>query len=327
MDEFDFIRDILAPLAGPEGLLLQDDAACFTPNDGYDLVITKDALVEGVHFPNEHYGRDVAEKLLRVNLSDLAAKGARPLGFFLSLAVPKAMDMQQLKDFAVGLKHVQHLYDFTLWGGDTVSTADKFVLSATFIGDVPKGQMVRRSGAEIGDDIWVTGSIGDAYLGLQSVLGRDINPKPDVKSVQFWQERYYRPEPRLLFRKALRDYASAALDISDGLLADAGHLAAASQLCLDIKIRDIPLSNATQDWLKGQANQHQALEALLSAGDDYEILFTASPRRRGALSQVAVKLGLRLTRIGEAYEGEGLICRSGGGQVVIFEKTGYKHMA
>jgi len=325
MDEFDFIRDLLAPLAGPEGLKLEDDAACFTPSDGFDLVITKDAMVEGVHFPAGHYGANVAEKLLRVNLSDLAAKGAQPLGYFLSLVIPGAMNKIQLADFTSGLRSLQQIYGFTLWGGDTVSGSDKFVLSATFIGQVPKNKMVQRNGAKLGDDVWVTGSIGDAYLGLQCALGTPPSPLGDKKHVNIWKERYFRPEPRLLFRQALIDFANAALDISDGLIADAEHLASASKLCLEIKIRDIPFSQPTQFWLNGQANQHSAIETLLSSGDDYEILFTASPRHRGALSQIAVKLGLRLTRIGETIKGAGLNFLSGGGQTVVFEKTGYKH--
>jgi len=325
MDEFDFIRDLLAPLAGPEGLRLEDDAACFTPKDGFDLVITKDAMVEGVHFPNGHYGGNIAEKLLRVNLSDLAAKGARPLGYFLSLSVPETINKAQLHDFTSGLRAVQQIYDFTLWGGDTVSGSDKFVISATFIGQIPKDRMVQRSGAKPGDDVWVTGDIGDAYLGVQCALETPPAPLADAKHKNYWLERYFRPEPRLLFRKALIDYASAALDISDGLIADAAHLASASKLCFEIKTRDIPLSRPTQLWLNEQANQHSAIETLLSAGDDYEIFFTASPRHRGALSQIAVKLGLRLTRIGEAIEGAGLNFLSGGGQAVVFEKTGYKH--
>ncbi len=308
-----------------EALKLEDDAACYTPQDGFDLVITKDAMVEGVHFPNRHYGGGVAEKLLRVNLSDLSAKGARPLGYFLSLAIPKAMDERQLKGFAVGLGDVQKSYDFTLWGGDTVSSPGPLIISATFIGHVPRGKMVRRSGAKIDDDIWVTGSIGDAYLGLQTVLGKTLTPKPSSEQLWHWEEAYLRPEPRLLFRKALRDHASAALDVSDGLLADAGHLSRACRLGFEIELRDIPLSKASQLWVDGQAQRLKACEDLFSGGDDYEILFTASPHSGGALSDFAQRIGLRLTRIGKVVTGHRVRCRDGGGPEIIFQKTGYQH--
>lgn len=326
MDEFDFIRDILSPLAGPEGLKLEDDAACFTPKDGFDLVITKDAMVEAVHFPKGHYGGDVAEKLLRVNLSDLAAKGARPLGYFLSLAIPKAMDAAHLKGFAAGLRDVQQSYDFTLWGGDTVSSTGPLIVSATFIGEVPRGEMVRRSGAKVGDEIWVTGTIGDAYLGLQTALGKRLSPQPTPDNLWHLEEAYLRPEPRLLFRKALRKYASAALDISDGFLADGGHLARVSQIGLHMQLSNVPFSKAAQNWLDGQTDQHEAYEALLSGGDDYEILFTAPSKNRAALKQYATKIGVRLTQVGAVVNSAGLKCFNTNGEAIVFSKTGYKHL-
>ena len=245
MDEFDFIRDVLTPLAGPEGLRLRDDAAVFTPSSGYDLVITKDAMVEGVHFPNGHYGGDVAEKLLRVNLSDLVAKGAHPLGYLLSLAISKPVTEQDLRGFAQGLRDVQQAYDFALWGGDTVSTSGPFSISATFIGQVPSGQMVKRSGAQVGDDVWVTGTIGDSYLGLQNILGHALKPAPTSEQLWHWEEAYLRPEPRLLMRKIFREYASASLDVSDGFLADVAHLASASGVSLALCIDDVPISKAS----------------------------------------------------------------------------------
>ncbi len=326
MDEFDFIRDLLAPLAGPQGLKLEDDAACFTPKNGFDLVITKDAMVEGVHFPNGHYGGHVAEKLLRVNLSDLAAKGARPLGYFLSLAIPKAMDALDLRGFVTGLRDVQQSYDFTLWGGDTVATPGLLTVSATFLGQVPKGHMLRRNGAKPGDDIWLTGYIGDAYLGLQNVLGKRLNPVPKPEHIWHWEEAYYRPEPRLLFRKALRAHATAGLDVSDGLLADAVHLSQVSQVGLNIMLGDIPFSKATQSWLYQQSHYNEALEALLSGGDDYEILFTAKTENRGSLLSAAKKQGLKLTCIGQVTAAAANVnCRDKNGQEVRFENSGYKH--
>ncbi|MDB2439853.1 thiamine-phosphate kinase, partial [Hellea sp.] len=150
MDEFGFIATHLAPLAGPGGLGLKDDAAILKPSAGKDLILTKDTMVEGVHFPKGHYGGDTAEKLLRVNLSDLAAKGANPLGYMLSIAWPKSIDDRYFKGFAAGLRDVQDAYDFKLLGGDTTSIDGPMVVTATLIGDVPEGQMVTRSGAKPG---------------------------------------------------------------------------------------------------------------------------------------------------------------------------------
>ena len=228
MDEFDFIATHLAPLAGPGGLGLIDDAALISPSPDKDLVLTKDTMVEGVHFPKGHYGGDTAEKLLRVNLSDLAAKGARPIGYMLSIAWPTNIDKAYLGGFAKGLSDVQDAYDFKLLGGDTVSTDGPMVVTATLIGEVPKGEMVRRNGAQDGDDVWVTGTIGDAYLGLQSVLGRQLDPAPSHDGLLHFEEAYYRPEPRLVFRKNLRQFATASVDVSDGLMADIAHISAAS---------------------------------------------------------------------------------------------------
>ncbi|MEP6341911.1 MAG: thiamine-phosphate kinase [Maricaulaceae bacterium] len=326
MDEFDFIRDKLAPLAGPEGLKLKDDTAIFSPAQGYDLVLTKDAMVEGVHFPYGEYGGNVAEKLLRVNLSDLAAKGATPLGYLLSLAIPKPVTQAHLNGFTVGLRDVQDAYNFGLWGGDTVSTSGPFVVSATFIGQVPKGQMVKRSGAEIGDDIWVTGTIGDAYLGLQNVLGRTLEPQPTSDQIWHWEEAYLRPEPRLLLRKLFRQFATAALDVSDGLLADAEHLALASDVGLDIELDRVPFSNATQAWLFAQDNRQTAYESLLSGGDDYEVIFTANSKHTQEIKSTAEGLGVSISKVGKVTKpAESIKVVDESGEIIVFEKKGYKH--
>ena len=326
MDEFDFIQSLLAPLAGPEGLSLKDDAALFTPDNNCDLIITKDAMVEGVHFPHGEYGGHIAEKLLRVNLSDLAAKGARPRGYLLSLAIPKAVTQDDLKGFMVGLGEVQEAYGFTLWGGDTVSTSGHFVVSATFIGQVPKGQMVKRSGAIDGDDIWVTGTIGDAYLGLQNVLGHALRPRPTSEQIYHWEEAYLRPEPRLLLRKLFRKYATAALDVSDGFLADAEHLASASDVSLNLELETIPFSHTTNTWLKAQVNKHKAYEALLSGGDDYEIFFTAKTENRLDIEAHSKQLGVPITRIGRVTgRAKSVTVFNRSGEPVVFEKKGYRH--
>ena len=324
MDEFDFIATHLAPLAGPGGLGLIDDAALLSPSPDKDLILTKDTMVEGIHFPKGHYGDDTAEKLLRVNLSDLAAKGARPIGYMLSIAWPRGIDKAYYAGFASGLREVQQAYGFSLLGGDTVSIDGPMVVTATFIGEVPKGEMVTRSGAKVGDEIWVTGTIGDAYLGLQSVLGRNLEPTPSQDGILHFEEAYYRPEPRLQFSKALRQYASACADISDGLVADLGHIATASDVSIAIEINDLPLSSAGQIWLLKQSSKEGAYKTLMTAGDDYELAFTSKPTLRDKIENVSKTLGLRVSRIGSVKNGAGLQA-SLGGQFVKFSKTGHTH--
>ena len=324
MDEFDFIATHLAPLAGPGGLGLKDDAALLKPPSGKDLILTKDTMVEGVHFPTGHYGGDTAEKLLRVNLSDLAAKGARPIGYMLSIAWPKNIEQAYFQGFAAGLRDVQDAYDFKLLGGDTTSIDGPMVVTATLIGDLPTGEMVRRSGANIGDDIWVTGTIGDAYLGLQTVLGKALAPQPTADALWHFEEAYYRPEPRLLFRKALRQYASACADISDGLVADAGHVAKASGVSFGIDADKIPVSSATGAWLTGQEDEDAAFKKLITAGDDYELVFTARPENAALIRQAANTIGLRMSRVGTTAIGEGVSVVSDG-EPMTFDKMGHAH--
>lgn len=324
MDEFDFIATHLAPLAGPGGLGLKDDAALLKPSSGKDLILTKDTMVEGVHFPDGHYGGDTAEKLLRVNLSDLAAKGAHPIGYMLSIAWPKGIEQAYFQGFASGLRDVQDAYDFKLLGGDTTSIDGPMVVTATLIGEVPTNEMVRRSGAVIGDDIWVTGTIGDAYLGLQSVLGEALEPQPDADALWHFEDAYYRPEPRLLFRKSLRQYASACADISDGLVADAGHVAKASGVGFHIIADKIPLSSPAGAWLSRQKDQDEAFKTLITAGDDYELVFTARPENAAQIRQAAKTFGLRMSRIGKAVKGEGVSVMSDGEPMTI-EKAGHTH--
>ncbi|MEP3891741.1 MAG: thiamine-phosphate kinase [Hellea sp.] len=324
MDEFDFIATHLAPLAGPGGLGLKDDAALLKPSSGKDLILTKDTMVEGVHFPTGHFGGDTAEKLLRVNLSDLAAKGAHPIGYMLSIAWPKGIEQKYFQGFAAGLRDVQEAYDFKLLGGDTTSIDGPMVVTATLIGEVPTGEMVQRSGANIGDDIWVTGTIGDAYLGLQTVLGKALDPQPTADALLHFEEAYYRPEPRLLFRKALRQYANACADISDGLVADARHVSKASGVGFSIDADKIPLSSAAGAWLSGQEDEDAAFKALITAGDDYELVFTASPREATQIRQAAKTIGMRLSKVGAVVKGGGVSVTSGGAPM-IFDKTGHIH--
>ena len=333
MGEFDFIATYLAPLAGPPGLGLLDDAAIFSPPAGRDLVITKDAMAEGVHFPMGHWGADTAEKLLRVNLSDLAAKGALPLGYFLSLSLPKAFDGRWGKGFALGLKTLQDEFDFTVWGGDTTRAPGPMVISATVIGSVPSGTAVRRAGAKPGDALLVTGTIGDATLGLDIVLGQETGRKVSAatgEAIWHWEQAYYRPQPRIALRRLLRAHASAALDVSDGLIADAGHLAKASDVALEIDVDAVPLSTSTQMWLAAQDERKVGLSRLLTGGDDYEILCTVSQASVDTFISGAARLGIPVTQIGHVGHGSAsadrrVRPRDSSGLVWDFEVAGYQH--
>jgi len=324
VNEFDFIATHLAPLAGSGGLGLKDDAALLKPNPGKDLVLTKDTMVEGVHFPKGHYGVDTAGKLLRVNLSDLASKGAHPIGYMLSIAWPKGVDEAFYSGFAKGLRDVQEAYDFHLLGGDTTVTSGPMVVTATLIGEVPTGNMVARSSAKVGDDVWVTGTIGDAYLGLQAALNEKLKPEPDADAFRHFEEAYYRPEPRLLFRKPLRQYATACADISDGLVADAGHIAKASRVEFSVDADKIPLSKYVGQWLSEQPDGEAAFKTLITAGDDYELIFTAPKAIFSEIRKAASKVKMRVSKIGTVQSGEGVSVLSEG-KPMQFDNLGYTH--
>ena len=324
MGEFDFIQDYLAPLAAPEGLGLLDDAAMLSPPAGKDLIISQDTMVEGVHFPNGEWGAGTAEKLLRVNLSDLAAKAATPWGYFLSLSLPRKMDQRWLAGFAKGLEAGQQAFDWHVMGGDTTRTDGPLVVSVTAIGTVPTGQMVRRSGAKPGEDIYVTGTIGDAYLGLQLALGHKVEPISG-QGMMIWEEAYQRPQPRIALRKMLRKYANASVDISDGLIADSGHISRASKVGLNIDFETIPFSNPTRLWMDAQPASLDAFKTLVTAGDDFEILFTSSPKDAEAVKNAAQLANVGVTKIGRVTAGEGVTCRAPDGEPLSFERTGYTH--
>lgn len=330
MNEFDWIETYLKPLAGPEGLELLDDAALLKTKPHQDLVLTQDTLIEGVHFSEGEYGAGTAERLMIVNLSDLAAKGARPLGYLLSVTWPRHLQGSLLKKwmegFCKGLESQQNTYDFKLFGGDTVKTSGPMTVSATFIGTVPENGMVKRSGAKIGDDVWVTGTIGDAHLGL--LLSQDTKqlfehgPKPD--DLWTWEEAFRHPIPRLLFRKVLRKYATACADISDGLLSEAKHIAKASGTSLSIHLADMPLSKASQAWCDFKSPEDRRLK-LATGGDDYELLFTVPTENAELMVRASQKLGIPVTKVGQVGSGKGLDCIGLEGTSIVPRRLGYSH--
>src|SRR5246127_4907798 len=270
LGEFERIRRFFAPLAGPGGLGLLDDAAIVDCSPGRRLVVTADAIVAGVHYLPEDPPELVARKLLRVNLSDLAAMGARPLHYLLTTALPAELGPEWLARFAEGLAEDQRRFGIGLLGGDSVSTSGPAVLSLTAIGEVAAGMEIRRSGAKPGDLAWVSGTIGDAFLGLS--LLRGAYPNLAIESRDYLVRRFQVPEPRTELGPLLSGIAHAMIDVSDGVLADLGHICETSEAAAIVELDKLPLSPAARVIVDYDPTLRARLAA---AGDDYELLFTA----------------------------------------------------
>jgi thiamine-monophosphate kinase len=314
--EFEFIARHLRPLATARGALaLADDAALLEPAPGRQLVLAKDAMVAGVHFLPADPPRQVAQKLLRVNLSDLAAMGAAPVGYLLALARPADITDDWLAEFCAGLAADNAAFEVALLGGDTVSTPGPLTLSLTAVGEVPTGAALLRGGAGPGDDVWVSGTLGDAALGLQVLQGTLELAEP-ARAVLV--ERYRLPQPRLELGQALRGIASAAIDISDGLVADLGHILEVSGVGAELQADALPLSAAARE-VPG------ARDAALAGGDDYELLFTAPPARQADVAALARQLGIPLTRIGAIRADPSLHVLDQKGQELRVRRSGWQH--
>ncbi|MBO6825712.1 MAG: thiamine-phosphate kinase [Sneathiella sp.] len=321
--EFKIIEQIFRPLAAshPGTFNLTDDAAIFSPPSGKDLVVTKDAMVAGVHFLENDNPQNIARKLLRTNLSDIAAMGGKAYGYLLATAWPQDLDIQWVRDFAAGLADDQRIYGVTLMGGDTVKTPGPMTLSLTLFGTVPKGQRLLRSGANVGDLICVSGTIGDAALGLKAVLGEI----PDISKndSDFLENRYYLPRPRCLLGPRLLDLATSCLDVSDGLLADLGHIVSCSAVSGQLSIADIPLSDSVKTVLNaGQAS----FQDILSGGDDYELLFTIPSRKRDELQRLENECAVPISVIGKVKAGDGVHVLDENGALMSFARTGWQHL-
>ena len=323
-DEFEQIARLYRPLTqdSPEALDLLDDVAVMPCRPGFDLVVTTDAMVAGVHFLPDEPLDLVARKLLRANLSDLAAKAAEPHGYLLTVAWPPGVDFEARTRFAAGLAQDQAAFGVRLLGGDTVSTAGPLTASITLLGWTPAGRLVRRAGARTGDVIVVSGSIGDAWLGLKALGGKLADSSDDEQSELIHRHRL--PTPRLALREALRSYATTAADVSDGLLADAGHIAKASDLCAAIQLERLPLSRAAAAWLSRQPDPAEARLALATGGDDYEVVCTVPSLSLDAFTRTAQLHGTSVTAVGEVGEGAGLKA-SFDGRSLSVTRLGWTH--
>lgn len=321
--EFELIAEIFAPLAEgfPGALGLLDDAAILRPRPGRELIFTKDMLVSGVHFPEHDPARQVGKKLLRVNLSDLAAMGAEPVGYGLGIAIPDDFELAWLREFADGLAEDQATFGVSLIGGDTVSTPGPITFSLSMLGDLPEGQALTRSGAKAGDLVVVSGTIGDGALGLRVALGETLG----LTTVHRDQvlNKLRQPQPQLALGQALRGIAHAAVDISDGLVADLGHICTASGLAAVIQAEKVPVSEAAVAYLDGEGGG--ALVPLLTGGDDYELLFAIAPESEERVMGIGDELSISLAVIGHMTEGERVEVLDVHGMPVTIERPGFSH--
>ncbi|MEC9267690.1 MAG: thiamine-phosphate kinase [Pseudomonadota bacterium] len=315
--EFHRIATYFAPLArGADASLgLTDDAALLSVPAGMELAVTADTLVESVHFIGDEPADELAQKCLRVNLSDLAAMGAQPYGYFLSLSLPNRIDDAWVAAFCQGLGRDQSEFDWHLLGGDSTSTPGPMSIAVTAMGLVEKGRAMRRSGAKPGDAVFVSGTIGDGFLGLLAVRGQ-LPYGPEADAVR---RRYNVPDPRISLGRSLAGVAHSAMDVSDGLVADLTHICAASGVGADIDARAVPVSSAAAELLAGAPD---LFPDILTGGDDYELLVTGPEE---AVLSAAASSGTRLTRIGAIRSGAGVSVLDGDGQVLQFVKTGFRH--
>jgi len=306
---------LFAPLATSKAALgLKDDVALWRGRAADDLVLTTDTVIEGIDFFLRDPAETVAKKALRVNLSDLAAKGAKPVGYLLTLMLPGRIDARWLRSFTKGLRADQRKYGIALLGGDVSTTRGPLSISITALGSVAKGRAVLRSGAGPGDLVFVTGTIGDSGGGLAALRAN----KREAALIA----RYRMPEPPVAFGRALRGIASAAIDVSDGLLADLGHLADASNVHIVTEAARIPMSTALRNlW----GTRETALVRAATAGDDYEIAFTASPNRRARVLAAAKRSRTRVSEIGVVTHGKGVLLIGSNGRPIRAKNRGWQH--
>ena len=285
MNEFDYIDKYFRPLTNKFALNLKNDAAIFTYKSSFDLIISTDSLAEGIHFFGNEDPADIAKKCLRVNLSDMAAMGARPIFYNLSLSVPKIKASQFIPKFAKGLKDDQEIFDIKLIGGDLISSLKHINITITIFGKTLNGKSIPRDGAKIGDCLYVSGVLGLSKIGLD-------NFNSNFKEFQEAKRKYLFPQPRIDLGISLKNIANSMIDISDGLIQDATHLAKNSNLTVELNLSKIPLPNIKQ------LDKEIILNSALYGGDDYELLFSCNTCNESLVKKLSAKLNLKLTKIG-----------------------------
>ena len=313
--EFELIERYFSRRAQTARIGVGDDAAVVAAAPGCELVMTTDMLVSGTHFFPDVDPAALGHKSLAVNLSDLAAMGAQPRWVLLAMSLPQA-DEAWLSQFANGFYDLADRFDVDLIGGDT--TRGPLSIAVTAIGEAATGSALLRDGAVVGDEVWVSGQVGSAALALLHIKG-DIRLKG--MALEQCMTRLHTPVPRVELGHELVGIATAAIDISDGLVADAGHVASRSEAGIELMLAAVPCL-AELMHLKGDAHVRQAL---LAGGDDYELLFTAAPRDAARVDALSARLGLGLTRVGRVVQGEGVVVRDERGVVVEVPLKGYDH--
>lgn len=315
--EFGLIAELFEPLAigHPGALHLRDDAAILSLPKGYRMVVTTDAVVAGVHFLPDDPPELVAKKAVRVNLSDVAAMGAEPLGILVAACFPKDGGEAWIEAFARGLSEDVHAYNCPVLGGDTVATPGPATITVTALGCAPAGGELRRDGAKEGDVLMVTGTLGDAALGLKVCRGEPALACLSEAHKAFLMDRYRLPRPRVSFGPVLSGMARSCLDVSDGLVGDLKHICENSHLGAEVDLDALPLSDAARAALEAEPG---LLDSILCGGDDYELLFTLPEERVEQVSAAALRCGLTATPIGRMVAGSEISVRSGEGPAEPF---------
>ena len=286
MNEFGYIEKYFKPLTNEIGRDLKNDAAVFNQKSGYDLIISTDTLVEGINFFGNEHPADIAKKSLRVNLSDMAAMGAKPVFYNLALSIPKEKVTKFIPKFVKGLEEDQKTFDLKLIGGDLTSSLKHLNITITIFGEVRSGKAISRSSSKVGDYLYVSGTLGLSKIGLDNF---NIN----YKEFELAKNKYLFPEPRIELGTSLKNIANSMIDISDGLVQDATHLAKNSNLSIELDLDEIPLPKLET------INKKNKLNCALYGGDDYELLFSCNPNHKNFLKTLSSKINLKLTKIGE----------------------------
>lgn len=315
MSEFSLIKRYFTRATPGAILGVGDDAAMVQVGNGMELAISTDMLVSGTHFFADADPYMLGHKALAVNISDMAAMGAQPRWATLALSLPNE-DEKWLAQFSAGFFSLADQFNVELIGGDT--TRGPLNLCITILGEVPQGKALRRDGAQVGDEIWVSGSIGDAALVLAYMQGKLQLSEAVIKAAA---PALHQPQPRVSLGLALRGLAHSAIDISDGLLADLGHILERSKVGAELQFASLPASLHLQPYLAEAAGR----QCLLAGGDDYELCFTASASRHAEIMQLATQLALPLTNIGKVIAGRGCIVKGTDGSVMQIEEKGYEH--
>ena len=317
MSEFDLIRRYLTRATPNATLGVGDDAALLNVSSDMELAVSTDMLVSGTHFLPDTDPFMLGHKTLAVNLSDMAAMGAQPRWIMLAMSLPEA-DERWLERFSAGFFALADVHHMELIGGDT--TRGPLNMCVTVMGEVPQGAALRRDGAQIDDDVWVSGRLGDAALALAHLKGRVLLTASELEHCAV---ALHQPVPRVSLGLALRGIAHSAIDVSDGLLADLGHILESSGLGAELECDALPLSTVLKSYFKQALVQH----CVLAGGDDYELCFTAATGHRIEVDKISAKLDVQLTRIGKIVAGRDCVVRSSDGGVINIKETGYDHFS